>query len=266
MSRLTDHIKVPLFVGIRAMPSIYDVFISFNSLDRRTVYEVLERLKSEGIVPWIDSDGITGGEPSQDAITKGMTSSACCAVFISGAGLGPWQREEVEAAVRKRVRDRRFRIIPVILPGGIGTWDHLEDPDPLRSGSMVNLGSIERESDSLTHLVRAIFNLPPPPRASIRDRPPYLGLEAFQREDSALLMGRERLVGQLLYKLADALDANVTRLLGVIGASGSGKSSVVSGGIDALSGARVGIGGSESWLTVSCRPGAEPMENLDSRL
>ena len=32
-------------------------------------------------------------------------------------GLGPWQKEELQVAIDKRVRDPEFHVIPVLLPG-----------------------------------------------------------------------------------------------------------------------------------------------------
>ncbi|KJK42128.1 hypothetical protein UK23_38670 [Lentzea aerocolonigenes] len=55
--------------------------------------------------------------------------------------------------------------------------------------------------------------------------PPYLGLGAFQAEDSSRFFGREKLVGQLLEKVSER------PFVGVFGASGSGKSSLLRAGL-----------------------------------
>ncbi|NGY60540.1 hypothetical protein G7043_16550 [Lentzea sp. NEAU-D13] len=55
--------------------------------------------------------------------------------------------------------------------------------------------------------------------------PPYLGLGAFQAEDASRFFGREKLVGQLLEKCAER------SFVGVFGASGSGKSSLLRAGL-----------------------------------
>ncbi|MDX8030676.1 hypothetical protein SK803_10670 [Lentzea sp. BCCO 10_0856] len=55
--------------------------------------------------------------------------------------------------------------------------------------------------------------------------PPYLGLGAFQAEDSRRFFGREKLVAQLLEKCGDR------PFVGVFGASGSGKSSLLRAGL-----------------------------------
>ncbi|WP_433272108.1 hypothetical protein ACQPZF_15390 [Actinosynnema sp. CS-041913] len=58
-----------------------------------------------------------------------------------------------------------------------------------------------------------------------RDASPYVGLAAFQREDAELFFGREELVDDVLRRLARQ------RLVGLFGASGSGKSSVLRAGV-----------------------------------
>jgi DNA-binding SARP family transcriptional activator/WD40 repeat protein len=89
------------------------------------------------------------------------------------------------------------------------------------------------------------------PAGAIDGACPYKGLEAFTADDAALFFGRERLVATLVARLA------VDRFVGVVGASGSGKSSVVNGGVlPAL--AAGALPGSEQWKSVACTPGAEP--------
>jgi DNA-binding SARP family transcriptional activator/WD40 repeat protein len=89
------------------------------------------------------------------------------------------------------------------------------------------------------------------PAAGIDGACPYKGLEAFSADDAALFFGRERLVATLVARLA------VDRFVGVVGPSGSGKSSVVNGGLlPAL--AAGALPGSEQWTSVVCTPGAEP--------
>ena len=63
--------------------------------------------------------------------------------------------------------------------------------------------------------------VPAPPAAEC----PYRGLLAFEPEDRAFFFGREDVVGELVGRLAPG------RLLAVVGASGSGKSSVLRAGV-----------------------------------
>ncbi len=85
---------------------------------------------------------------------------------------------------------------------------------------------------------------------------PYLGLEAFKEKDAHRFYGRQRLVAQLLENLA------ANPLLAVVGASGSGKSSVVRGGLVPKLKAAA-LPNSDQWYYVSpLVPGSNPLENL----
>lgn len=84
---------------------------------------------------------------------------------------------------------------------------------------------------------------------------PYKGLLRFEPEDAGWYFGRERLVAELLASVAS------TRCTGVVGASGSGKSSLTRAGLlaalrdDALP-------GSAEWPRLLVTPGADPMLEL----
>jgi WD40 repeat protein/class 3 adenylate cyclase len=88
---------------------------------------------------------------------------------------------------------------------------------------------------------------------------PYKGLAAFEREDSDYFFGRERLVGELAARTVQV------GLLGVVGASGSGKSSVIGAGLLPSLGAGL-LPGSENWKQVAIRPGEHPMNGLRAAL
>jgi hypothetical protein len=82
-------------------------------------------------------------------------------------------------------------------------------------------------------------------------RCPYKGLARFEAADADYFCGRERLVASLVARLA------VERFVGVIGASGSGKSSRLRAGLlPAL--AAGALPGSERWPMVMIRPGNDP--------
>ncbi len=80
---------------------------------------------------------------------------------------------------------------------------------------------------------------------------PYKGLEAFDVDDADVFFGRERLVAELVARLPGA------PLLGIVGPSGSGKSSALRAGLLAAIGAGV-LPGSETWTRAVIRPGEHP--------
>jgi WD40 repeat protein/serine/threonine protein kinase/DNA-binding winged helix-turn-helix (wHTH) protein len=97
----------------------------------------------------------------------------------------------------------------------------------------------------------------PAPAAVIN---PFKGLEPFAESDSDRFFGREPVVEEVIECLR-APSAFVT----LIGASGSGKSSIVLAGV--LPRLRAGaIPGSEEWLIASMFPGPEPFASLRAAL
>jgi WD40 repeat protein/DNA-binding SARP family transcriptional activator len=84
---------------------------------------------------------------------------------------------------------------------------------------------------------------------------PFKGLASFGSEDADYFFGRERLVAELVARLVGA------PLLAIVGASGSGKSSVLRAGL--LPALASGIlPGSEDWEQVLIRPGEHPLREL----
>ena len=88
---------------------------------------------------------------------------------------------------------------------------------------------------------------------------PYKGLTSFGQGDAELFFGRERLVAEIVARLPGS------RLVGIVGASGSGKSSVLRAGLlPALSAGL--LPGSEVWTSTVMRPGSHPMGVLDTAM
>jgi WD40 repeat protein/DNA-binding SARP family transcriptional activator/class 3 adenylate cyclase len=89
-------------------------------------------------------------------------------------------------------------------------------------------------------------------------RCPYKGLARFEAVDAANFFGRERLVAELVGRLAES------SLLAVVGPSGSGKSSLVRAGLLPALAAGVLPAGAP-WRSIVC-PGPHPARELTSRL
>ncbi|MCE7082840.1 AAA family ATPase [Streptomyces sp. ST2-7A] len=71
----------------------------------------------------------------------------------------------------------------------------------------------------------------PPPRVWDRDRIPYPGLDAFTEAESAVFFGREGQVDELVRRLHGQGGEAADRCVTLVGASGSGKSSLVGAGV-----------------------------------
>ena len=85
----------------------FHVFLSHSSADKPAVEELARQLKKEGIEAWLDKWHLIPGDPWQPAIEKALAGSYTCAVFVGPSGLGPWQNEEMRAAIDQRVREPR---------------------------------------------------------------------------------------------------------------------------------------------------------------
>ncbi len=94
-------------------------------------------------------------------------------------------------------------------------------------------------------------------------RNPYKGLCAFSEADAEDFFGREELVERLVERFAE--DVEGSRFLGVVGPSGSGKSSLVRAGL--IPALRAGaLPGSETWFYTEMTPGREPFDELAAAL
>jgi len=85
---------------------------------------------------------------------------------------------------------------------------------------------------------------------------PFPGLRAFEEDEDILFFGREKQIDELVKKL------RTTRLIAVIGSSGSGKSSLIKSGLipNLQSGFMSGAG--SNWRICSFKPGGDPIKNL----
>ena len=239
----------------------YDVFLSYNSLDRPAIVEIANWLKAEGAKPWLDVWELGGGVTWQEALEKGLRYSDACAVFFGPSGLSAWQNEEMRAAIDQRVhaRDNRFRVIPVFLPGApAGQRDDL--PAFLSRSNWVIFKALDDKS-AFSGLLKALGL----GKDSIQTDNPYPGLRPFEM-DSQFYFGRDALLKQGLERLTRIAAADAPlRFLAVLGCSGSGKSSFARAGL--LSAVRNGaLDGSNQWPVLVCRPESSPVDALVAAL
>ena len=88
---------------------------------------------------------------------------------------------------------------------------------------------------------------------------PYKGLASFEAGDAGFFFGRERFVAELVARVTG------TPFLGIVGPSGSGKSSALHAGLLAALAAGV-LPGSERWALAVLRPGEHPLRALEQAL
>src|SRR5262249_6121407 len=99
-----------------AQQHLYDVFLSHHSGDKPQVEAIAKRLEDEEeLRTFLDKWHLVPGEPWQEALEEALAQSKTCAVFLGPGGLGPWENEEMRATLDERVRNKSFRVIPILL-------------------------------------------------------------------------------------------------------------------------------------------------------
>ncbi len=110
-----------------------------------------------------------------------------------------------------------------------------DSPEQLASAVTTALANWRQDHERRLAPTEPIEAPPPSPEAPLGANP-YRGLEAFRKEDAERFFGREALVEVLWQKFlalhkAPADGKAPVRLLAILGASGSGKSSVAQAGL-----------------------------------
>ncbi len=125
-------------------------------------------------------------------------------------------------------------------------------------GAVINIKSTIVSNEE----VKDIESLPPEP-----GEPPYQGMQYFDEKDAARFFGREALIAKIAGRLTR------TRFLAIIGASGSGKSSLVRAGVvpalrrgDRLADGSMPPLGSDQWDIRLFTPGPSPLTALANSL
>ncbi len=107
-----------------------------------------------------------------------------------------------------------------------------------------------------------------------RTRCPYRGLQSFEEDHAEFYFGREALVERLVKQLqalvrpgksANSIEESTGRFLAILGASGSGKSSLLQAGlIPALRAGALADGA--AWSICLMKPGEQPLSELAAQL
>jgi hypothetical protein len=238
----------------------YDVFLSHSSSDKPSVMQIGVRLQEAGLRPFLDSWHLQRGTSFHPGLRDALDESRCCAVFIGPSGDGPWQNEELHYALNLAVRTRDdYRVIPVLLPGcepgrmdgflALRTWVDFRSGLDDRAALDQLIATIRGEAPSIGHVLPT---LPDDPR-------PYRGIERFEDAQSDFFFGRDPEIERLATRLQQ------DRMVAVLGASGSGKSSLVRSGLHNKRAERI-LPGIRSWQRLAFTPGNNPLLQLAASL
>ena len=172
-------------------------------------------------------------------------------------------------AINRRVSEGEgtFRVIPVLLPG-MERPERCKLPSFLVATTWVEFRDTLDDLEAFHRLVCGIRGLEPgagPDGSVYEGQTPYRGLELFDVEHAPLFFGRKALTEWLLDALKRKPFGVENRFLAIVGASGSGKSSLARAGLmAALKDGK--LDGSASWPRAICRPGSDPFLSLATAL
>ena len=98
------------------MTEQFDVFLCHNSKDKSLVRKISDQLKVRGLNPWLDEEGISGGDGFMKRIQKVIVNVESALIFFGEHGEGKWQEIEIDVCYSRYV-DKKLKVIPVLLPG-----------------------------------------------------------------------------------------------------------------------------------------------------
>ena len=234
----------------------YDVFLSYAHSDGAAAAELNGWLAVQGVSTFFDRNKLRPGIPWMAALAQAIASSKAVAILIGPHGLGNTQQYEREFALVQQARSpaRSFPVIPVLMPGcdspptgflELQTWvEFTKETGVLQQAHVL---------ETLRAAVRGEDIAPSDIRATIC---PYRGLEPFREEDKEFYCGREGASAELAARVREH------SFVAVVGASGSGKSSLVFAGL--LPELRKDR--SVMWDVVTIRPGKWPLRSLAEAL
>jgi small GTP-binding protein len=143
----------------------YDVFLCHNSQEKAEVKRLADRLRDQGVLPWLDEEQLIAGTSLVAALEDVLDRIPCAAVIVGPHALGAWHEREYHALVQRLLAWRadarhRLRVIPVLLPGAA------EPPPFLRSLVHVDFRGAAGLDDrtQLTRLLHAILTARTPER------------------------------------------------------------------------------------------------------
>jgi WD40 repeat protein len=224
------------------------VFISHSNRDNALAAEVRDWLKSRGFeAPFLDFDkdaGIPPGANWERELYRMIDSSQAVILIVTPN----WHASRWCFGEFFQARALGKAIFPVVVAP---TGERFVTPDiqqlDIQSDREAGLERLARELTRISLDAQGGFDWD-------SHRPPYPGLLAFERKDAAVFFGRDDDVRRVIERLNVRRSQGGSRFVVLLGASGSGKSSVVRAGlIPRLARDR------QSWICLPpFRPGRDP--------
>lgn len=260
---LHDKINIPptdtqIMRAIKPVNTREHVFISYSRANREFVEQFVADLQRQHIEVWIDKRGLVAGTPDWEQALRDAIRHARAVILIAS----PQSRSSRYVKDEISIAEMYQRpILPIWADGN--EW---MDSIPMGYGHTQAVDARgTRYNEGVSEIINRLGELHPttqhkiPIPSNAEPRNPYKGLNAFTTQDAKDFFGREKLVNSLAESLQHAIEID-RRILAILGASGSGKSSVAMAGLlPHLQSKAPG----NNWIYLDRMvPGAYPLENL----
>lgn len=239
------------------------LFLSHIGADTDAAQALAERIEStpearqRGLKVWLDKKDLKAGEGWQAQLEQALErDSTAFAVYVGSGGVINWVDSEVRVALSRARSDSDYPFIPILSKQCSGS-----DALPAFVRQYHGVIDVEHNPEELSKLIRAATRQERCAPVQLVDAP-FVGLRAFEEKDTHLFFGRDEDADELVEHLKKS------RLLMVVGDSGSGKSSLVKAGLvprfrgGAFAERRKPFSDALVWHVVETRPRSDPFNSL----
>ncbi|HRE46929.1 MAG TPA: TIR domain-containing protein [Aggregatilineales bacterium] len=204
------------------------VFLSYARKDKAFVDALITDLNQRGVKVWIDQRGLKPGTPDWEQAIRGAIQRSWGVLLVASPDSRRSSYVQDEIAIAEMYSRPLYPVWAVgehwidCIPMGLGKIQYVDmRGDAYRTG-IEAIAAALRGRESTGEMPAA-----PPAAAETGGEPrnPYKGLRAFRAEDERDFFGRDGLIKTLMVRLEGE------RFVAVVGASGSGKSSLVMAGV-----------------------------------
>ncbi len=245
------------------------VFISYSTKDFQFVEMLRAGLKAANIPYWLDREGLQPGTVNWEKAIRLAIKDAASVILVASPNAYETDFVQGELDIAKMYERTIYPVwahgdhFIACVPMGMGKTQYID----LRANYfMANFPKLIAALGGQNPTAAYIPPTAQPLAPGVTRRSPYKGLSAFQHADTVDFFGRGDAISALIQRMGSIAPADKGRLLAVIGASGSGKSSVVMAGL--LPRLKAGaLPSSEGWLYVPpLTPGTTPIRALTRAL